>query len=104
MLTQNLDFKKNEFLANFEMTFLRQNLAKEEVFKLDSLNPFQSLDGIIYFVNLIWLCVTINTFCSWSSVIRLGDFWKFLVTNSLSKVAQMFGHFWGIFKTSLLKL
>ena len=37
MLTQNLDFKKNEFLANFEMTFLRQNLAKEEVFILDSL-------------------------------------------------------------------
>ena len=28
----------------------------------------------------------------------LGDFWKFLMTNYLSKVAQMFGDFWGILK------
>ena len=36
-----------------------------------------------------------------NSVTRLGDFWKFLVTNYLSKVAQMFGDFWGILKTLL---
>ena len=29
------------------------------------------------------------------SATRLGDFWKFLVTNILSKVAQMFGDFLG---------
>ena len=38
-----------------------------------------------------------------ASVTRLGDFWKFYVTNYLSKEAQMFGDFWGIFKTSLFK-
>ena len=40
-----------------------------------------------------------NSFISVSSVPKLGDFWKFLVTNYLSKVAKMFGDFWGILKT-----
>ena len=38
-----------------------------------------------------------------NSVTSLGDFWKFFVTNYLSKVAQMFSDFWGILKTSLFK-
>ena len=33
-----------------------------------------------------------------SSVIRLGDFWKFLSTNFITKVAQIFGGFWAILK------
>ena len=33
-----------------------------------------------------------------TSLTRLGDFWKFLVSNYLSKVAQMFSDFWGIWK------
>ena len=33
------------------------------------------------------------------SVIRLGDFCKFLFKNYLLKVAQRFGDFWGILKT-----
>ena len=37
------------------------------------------------------------------SVTRFGNFWKFLVTNHLSKVAQMFGDFCGILKTSLFE-
>ena len=37
-----------------------------------------------------------------ASFTGLGDFWKSVVTNHLSKVAQMFGDFWGIFKTSLI--
>ena len=35
------------------------------------------------------------------SVTRFCDFWKFLMTNYLSKEAQMFGYFWGILKTLL---
>ena len=42
--------------------------------------------------------------CILTSVTRLGDFWTSLLTNYLSKVAKMFGNFWGIFKISLLKL
>ena len=30
---------------------------------------------------------------------RLGNFWKFLATNSPSKVAQKIGDFWAILKT-----
>ena len=51
---------------------------------------------------------TWNDFCKWSrsvlrewwfiSVTRLGDFWKFLVTKSLTKVAQMYGNYWGYFE------
>ena len=37
------------------------------------------------------------------SVTRFGNFWKFLVTNHLSKVAQMFGDFCDILKTSLFE-
>ena len=37
------------------------------------------------------------------SVTRLGDFLKFYGTNNLSKVAQMFGDFWDVLKTSLFK-
>ena len=38
-----------------------------------------------------------------TSVTRLGYFWKFLVTNYLSKVAQIFGDFRVMLKTSLFK-
>ena len=37
------------------------------------------------------------------SVTRFGDFWKFLVTNFLTKVAQIYKRSWDYFeKTSLL--
>ena len=32
------------------------------------------------------------------SVTRLGDFWKFFVTNFLTKVAQIFVDFWGYYE------
>ena len=32
-------------------------------------------------------------------VARLGDFWNFLVTNFITKVAQMFGDFLAVVKT-----
>ena len=35
-----------------------------------------------------------------SSVTRLGDFLKFLVTNFLTKVAQIFGDYLGYFEKS----
>ena len=35
----------------------------------------------------------------WSSVARLDDFWNFLATNFITKVAQMFGDFWAVVKT-----
>ena len=37
------------------------------------------------------------------SVTKLDDFRKFFATNFLTKVAQLFGDFWGILKTSLFK-
>ena len=40
----------------------------------------------------------------WISVTRFGVFWKFFVTNYISKVAQMFIDFWDILKTLLFKL
>ena len=33
-----------------------------------------------------------------NSVTRLDNFWKFLATNFLTKVAQLFGDFWGLFE------
>ena len=36
-----------------------------------------------------------------ANVTRLGDFWKFLVTNFLTKVAQMYVDFLDILKTSI---
>ena len=33
------------------------------------------------------------------SLVRLGDFSKFLATNFLTKVAQIFGIFWAILKS-----
>ena len=38
-----------------------------------------------------------------NSVTRLGDFLQFLVSNYRSKVAQMFGDFCSMLKTSLFK-
>ena len=35
--------------------------------------------------------------CVTRSVTRLGDFWKFLATDFLSKVAQMAADFWSSF-------
>ena len=37
--------------------------------------------------------------CATTSVTRLGDFWRFLVTNFLLKVAQMYGDFSGFLKS-----
>ena len=37
-----------------------------------------------------------------SSVTRLGNFWKFLATNKITKVAQIFGYFWGCVKNIIL--
>ena len=36
-----------------------------------------------------------RTFIETTSVTRLGDFWNFLSTNLVSKVAQMFADFLG---------
>ena len=36
-----------------------------------------------------------------ASVTRLGDFWKFLATNSLTKVAQKIIDFWAFWKRSI---
>ena len=36
----------------------------------------------------------------WATVTWLGDFWKFLGTNFLSKVAQIFGDFLDHFENS----
>ena len=47
------------------------------------------------------LSLTFTLVCSLyaNSVTRLGDFWKFLVTEFLSKVAQMLGDFWSSFES-----
>ena len=37
------------------------------------------------------------------SLTRLGDFWKVLVTNLSSKIAQIFRNFLGLFKNGTLK-
>ena len=39
-----------------------------------------------------------NVFSAYASVTRLGDFWKFLVTKFLAKVAQIIGNFLGNFE------
>ena len=44
----------------------------------------------------MWCSIQIATYRS--SVTKLGDFWKFKVSNYYSKVAQMFGDFGGILK------
>ena len=45
-----------------------------------------------------------NSFVKHStSVTRLGDFLKFLLSNYISKVAQMFVDIWSILKTSIFK-
>ena len=36
-------------------------------------------------------------------VTRLGDFWKFLITNCLTKVTQIFCDFLGYFETHLFE-
>ena len=38
-----------------------------------------------------------------NSVTKWGGFLKFLATNFLTKVAQMYSYFWAILKTSLFK-
>ena len=37
---------------------------------------------------------------SWSSVTRLGDFYKLLVANLPANIAQIFNDFWGILKNN----
>ena len=45
-----------------------------------------------------------KTFALATSVTRLGDFWNFLVTNFIKKIAQMFGDFLGeLWKQLLFK-
>ena len=46
----------------------------------------------------------VNHFAPPPRVSRLGDFWKFLLTNLVTKVAQLFVDFLGYYeKTSLSK-